>query len=108
MNKDLEKFNSVNYNLHLLQEECLETAMVASKALRFGLTDCDPDAPNSLPKYKLLEQELGDILAIVDILLNNGIGISWESIMAAKEKKFEKLAKYYGTGDFADNKPTPE
>lgn len=108
MNKELEQFNSINYNLHLLKEECMEVGMVASKALRFGLTDCDPDQEGSLPKYQLLEQEIGDLLAIVDILLNNNIGVTWKGIAAAKKKKFKKLAKYYGKGEFANNKPVSE
>jgi hypothetical protein len=93
-------------NLHLLSEECKEVGMVCSKAMRFGLTDTDPDAENAKPKYQLLEQELGDIAALVDILLNNKIGISVEGIMAAKQRKLDKLAKYYG--DFAVNKSLGE
>jgi NTP pyrophosphatase (non-canonical NTP hydrolase) len=93
----LEQFQNINMNLLLLAEECQEVSQCVTKALRFGLTDCDPDLENSLPKYQLLEQELGDLLAIIDILKFNNIGISTSGIEAAKQKKFKRLAGYYGS-----------
>lgn len=102
----LEQFNNINMNLHLLSEECKEVGMVCSKAMRFGLTDIDPDEENAKPKYLWLEQELGDIAALVDILLHNNIGITVEGIQAAKQRKLAKLSKYYG--DFAVNKSLGE
>jgi hypothetical protein len=100
--KYLEKFNNINMNLLLLDEECKEVGMCCSKALRFGLTDTDPDNPSAVPKYVQLEQEIGDVLAIVDILLHNNIGITQEGLNAAKLRKLQKLASYYG--DFVVNK----
>jgi NTP pyrophosphatase (non-canonical NTP hydrolase) len=108
MSKVLEQFNNINMNLHLLSEECKEVGLVVSKALRFGLTDVDPDSPNSAPKYQLLEQEIGDVFALVDILIHNQIGISHEGIAQAKARKLQKLARYYGNGEFAKNGPLEE
>jgi NTP pyrophosphatase (non-canonical NTP hydrolase) len=105
MSKELEQFNNINMNLHLLSEECKEVGLCVSKALRFGLTDIDPDTPGAVPKYQQLEQEIGDVLAIVDILVNNKIGVTPEGISKAKAKKLKKLANYYGTGEFAKNGP---
>jgi NTP pyrophosphatase (non-canonical NTP hydrolase) len=98
MSKQLEQFNNINMNLLLLDEECKEVGMCCSKAQRFGLMDTDPDDPNAIPKYQQLERELGDVMALVDILLHNNIGITREGIEAAKHRKFERLAKYYGDG----------
>ena len=100
----LEQFQNINMNLLLLDEECKEVGMCCSKALRFGLTDTDPDDPKAVPKYQQLENELGDLMAIIDILLSNNIGVTRDGILAAKERKFQRLARYYGTGDMVVNK----
>lgn len=102
MTKHLEQFDNINMNLHLMKEECLEVAMCCSKAMRFGIADIDPDNPDAVEKYKMLEQEIGDIMAILDILKFNQIGLTDEGIEAAKQRKFKKLAGYYG--DFVVNK----
>jgi hypothetical protein len=96
MSHKLEQFDNINMNLHLLSEECKEVGMCCSKALRFGLMDVDPDDPTAVAKYIQLEQEIGDIMALIDILKFNNIGLTDEGIEAAKERKFEKLKGYYG------------
>jgi len=96
MSQKLEQFDNINTNLLLLSEECKEVGMCCSKALRFGLMDVDPDNPLAVPKYVQLEQEIGDVLALIDILKSNDIGLTDEGIEAAKQRKFKKLAGYYG------------
>lgn len=77
--------------LDILQEECAEVIVEISKCRRFGL--------NSL-HYKtnqqhsaMLETEIGDMLAMVDILLDQGL-ITLEKIEQAKLSKKEKLKQW--------------
>jgi hypothetical protein len=95
-------FDNINYNLNLLQEECGEVGVIASKILRFGLISYNPYDPEMQRNYQLLEQELGDILAIIDILIDNDIGITPEGLQEAKLRKLAKLPRFY-SGEFANN-----
>lgn len=95
-------FDNINYNLNLLQEECNEVGAMASKILRFGLMSYNPYDPEQKRNYQLLEQELGDVLALIDILIENDIGITPEGLQEAKLRKLAKLPKFY-FGEFATN-----
>jgi len=60
--------NRQEYLLVCLNEECLEVAKEADKALRFGLDDW---APNSLPSdtnRKKITQELTDLISVAQML----------------------------------------
>jgi len=87
------EFNDVNQNLVILMEECAETIKVASKILRFGIDNFSPSEDKL--NFEVLEQEIGDVQAMVDILVENNIGISKEGIEEARQKKIRKLIKYY-------------
>jgi len=41
-----------------------------------------------------LEQELGDVLALVEVLIGNGV-LSLDGLTAAKARKIEKLGRWY-------------
>lgn len=74
--------------LDILQEECAEVIVEVSKCRRFGI-----DAlhyKTGLPHRDMLEQEIGDVLAMVDILLEQDI-ITMEGLDHAKTKKIAKL-----------------
>jgi NTP pyrophosphatase (non-canonical NTP hydrolase) len=82
--------------LLILMEECAEVTQVASKIKRFGLIGKRLDHTTNLEN---LEMELGDILAIVEIVKNSGLGLTTEGIENAKNAKFERLSKFMHTWD---------
>lgn len=80
--------NSVAETLDILQEECGEVIVEVSKCRRFGLDS---------PHYKtgelhsaMLEKEIGDVLAMVDILKEHGI-INEDRLAQAVQAKKDKL-----------------
>lgn len=77
--------------LHILQEECAEVVVAASKINRFGLNSFHPDGTKS--NLDNLEEEIGDVLAMIDLLLSQGV-ISQDNLERARQAKFEKLKKW--------------
>ncbi len=75
--------------LLILQEECSEVIQAASKCFRFGIDGRYSDESNR----QRLEQEIGDVLAMIDVLQSQG-EISVERITAAKQRKFKKLGQW--------------
>lgn len=77
--------------MDILQEECAEVVVAISKISRFGIDNYKPNKPNK-PKTNRehLEEELGDLMAMIDILLEKGI-VSASNISIAKHAKIEKL-----------------
>lgn len=76
--------------LVITQEECAEVIQEISKCFRFGI--------NSLHKSgeahrSVLEQEIGDLLCMIDLLVTEGV-VEKENIDKAKELKKIKLKKY--------------
>ena len=78
--------------LQILQEECAEVIQATSKVFRFGLFDTHPNTP-SKTNTNHLEEELGDMLAMIDILQSMDI-VSYTNIERAQEAKIEKLKKW--------------
>lgn len=74
----------------ILQEECSEVTQAVCKAFRFGLDSRHDDGPT---KKEELEMEIGDLLCIIDILVQKAV-LSDTNINAAKQKKREKLKKW--------------
>lgn len=74
--------------LHILQEECAEVIVAASKINRFGANSFHPAGTRS--NLDQLEEEVGDVLAMIDLLLSQGV-ISQDNLERAKQAKFEKL-----------------
>ena len=77
--------------LDILQEECAEVIQAVSKISRFGLDNLKPGKPKTNREH--LEEELGDLVAMIDILTRNGIVDSTNIEMAARAK-VEKLKKW--------------
>lgn len=88
----LARFSDVDQNLEILAEECAEVIQIKSKIVRFGMDDVWP--ARGMSNREALEQELGDVLALVDILIGNGV-LSLDGLTAAKARKIEKLGKWY-------------
>ncbi len=73
--------------LIILQEECAEVIQSISKCFRFGI---DNQHKSGTTQRANLEEEIGDMLCLVDILIAQGL-IDPEHLKVAKEKKIEKL-----------------
>jgi NTP pyrophosphatase (non-canonical NTP hydrolase) len=77
--------------MDILQEECAEVIQAVSKISRFGLDNTKPGKPVTNRAH--LEEELGDMLAMIDILIVTGI-VSSDNLEIAKQAKIEKLKKW--------------
>ena len=73
-------------SLYTLMEECGEVIYAASKFLRFGADGFNPEDSTRTTNRQLLEQELGDVLAM--------IGITEVGLIAAKQRKLVKLKRW--------------
>ena len=80
--------NNINEILLIMQEECAEVTQAISKCFRFGLDNHKPGKPKTNREH--LEEELGDLVAMITLLEMNGV-ISQHNIEKAKLAKFEKL-----------------
>jgi NTP pyrophosphatase (non-canonical NTP hydrolase) len=77
--------------LLITQEECAEVTQAISKVFRFGFDDCWPRGEDWVPTNKeRLEEEVGDLLCMIDVMVENGI-ISDEKLNKARTSKREKL-----------------
>jgi NTP pyrophosphatase (non-canonical NTP hydrolase) len=77
--------------LSITQEECAEVIQAISKCFRFGLDQVKPGKPKTNREH--LEEEIGDLLAMIEILVEKNM-VSGESIEKAMEAKIEKLKKW--------------
>ena len=77
--------------LDILQEECAEVIQAVSKISRFGLDNLKPGKPKTNREH--LEEELGDLIAMIDILTRNGI-VDSANIEMAATAKIEKLKQW--------------
>jgi hypothetical protein len=75
----------------ILQEECAEVTQAISKIFRFGM---DTQWPEGAPTNKWkLEEEIGDLLAMIDILVENGT-LSDSYINQGRKNKRNKLKEW--------------
>lgn len=75
--------------LLILQEECAEVTQAISKCFRFGPDQMKPGKDRT--NVNMLEEEIGDLFAMVELLTDLDVGVTVEGIQQAKMKKFEKL-----------------
>ena len=80
-----------NEVMDILQEEAAEVIQAVSKIRRFGMDNAKHGTEQTNKEH--LEEELGDMLAMIDILLINDV-VSWGSLHKAKRAKIEKLKKW--------------
>lgn len=81
----------IKETMDILQEECAEVIQAVSKISRFGLDNLKPGKPKTNREH--LEEELGDLLAMIDILHEMDV-VSWDSLDTAKAAKIEKLKQW--------------
>lgn len=73
------------------QEECAEVTQAISKIFRFGFDSKHPISGKT--NKESLEEETGDLLAMIDIMVEKCI-ISDSKINEARKAKREKLKKW--------------
>ena len=77
--------------LLILQEECAEVIVEVSKCRRFGLDSLH--YKTGIKHSTMLEMEVGDVLALVDILVEQGI-LDRDGLEVAIKNKKEKLKQW--------------
>ena len=80
--------SKVQEALGILQEECGEVIVEVSKCRRFGMDSLH--YKTGIKHSTMLETEVGDVLALVDVLIEQGI-LDPATLDIAKEAKKEKL-----------------
>lgn len=86
MNEDTKEI------LIILQEECAEVIVEISKCFRFGPDQCLENT--EISNIQRLQKELGDLLAMIELLTDNDVGIDNDGLELAKKAKFEKLKQW--------------
>jgi len=74
--------------LLIAQEECAEVVVAISKIFRFGFDSRWPEG--GVDNRSRLTEELGDLMAMVKLMNENGI-INLEELSKAGERKITKL-----------------
>lgn len=92
--------NKVEHLLVCLAEECAEIQQAVSKALRFGLDDGAPGG--EITNAQDIAKECCDIVALIDLLEEEGVIYNSGTIQAieqkkAKVKRYMEYAKMRGT-----------
>jgi len=72
--------------LLITQEECAEVTQAISKVFRFGMEAEHNGATNR----ERLEEEVGDLMCMIDLMIDSGM-ISESAVMTAKHEKLNKL-----------------
>lgn len=87
-----ERYPDNRLNLEILAEEAAEICHIKSKVIRFGSLDIY--GPKGETNKERLTEEVGHILAVIDILIAHGV-IMGEHLKRHKVAKFDKLDCYY-------------
>lgn len=78
--------------LTILQEECAEVIVEVSKCFRFG-----PDQMmegTDVTNMERLQKEIGDLQAMIELLVDNKVGVTTQGLKEAKKAKFQKLKQW--------------
>lgn len=75
--------------LLITQEECAEVTQAISKVFRFGFDSVHKGINNR----QHLEEEIGDLMCMIDLLIDNGI-VSEAAVLTAKDEKLNKLLNW--------------
>jgi len=82
--------NAIDSEILLItQEECAEVTQAISKVFRFGMDD----EHNGQTNREHLEEEIGDLMCMIDLLIDSGM-VSEAAVMAAKNEKMHKLGTW--------------
>jgi NTP pyrophosphatase (non-canonical NTP hydrolase) len=80
--------------LRITQEECAEVIQAISKVFRFGIDGVH----NGVTNQSHLEEEIGDLVCMVDLLLERGI-VNIDNVDNAARAKLIKLSKWANIGE---------
>ena len=83
--------NKIEEALGILQEECAEVIVEVSKIRRFGLDTVH--YKSGVKHSTMLEMEVGDVLALIDILVEQGV-LDRDGLEVATENKKLKLKQW--------------
>ena len=75
--------------LTILQEECAEVIVEVSKCFRFG-PDQMMEGMN-VTNMERLQKEIGDLQAMIELLIDNKVGVTTQGMKEAQKAKFQKL-----------------
>lgn len=78
--------------LNITLEECAEVTQAISKVFRFGFDGVHPDTPSVTNKMHL-EEEIGDLICMIDLLHERGI-LDRSAILVAASNKRDKLKRW--------------
>ena len=78
--------------LTILQEECAEVIVEVSKCFRFG-PDQIMEGMN-VTNMERLQKEIGDLQAMIELLVDNKVGVTTQGLKEAKKAKFQKLKQW--------------
>jgi NTP pyrophosphatase (non-canonical NTP hydrolase) len=77
--------------LLITQEECAEVTQAISKVFRFGFDS----EHNGVSNHAHLAEEVGDLMCMIDLMIEHGI-VSEAAVMTAKAEKLNKLVQWSG------------
>jgi len=80
-------YNKTDEIMGILQEECAEVVVAVSKVRRFGL---DKSYKEGGSQRDHLTQEVGDVMLMIELLVEQGV-LTVDEIDRAKQRKAEKL-----------------
>lgn len=83
--------------LAILQEECAEVIQAVSKIQRFGIDS----SWNGRTNRQALQSEVGDVLAMIGLLLKAGV-LNEDRVLEAKDCKMTKLKQWSSLFDDTD------
>jgi len=89
---DINMNDNTKEILTILQEECAEVIVEVSKCFRFG-----PDQMMEgldVTNMQRLQKELGDLQAMIELLVDSNVGVTTQGLKEAKKAKFEKLKQW--------------
>jgi NTP pyrophosphatase (non-canonical NTP hydrolase) len=84
--------DKVKETLVITQEECAEVIQAISKVLRFGFDSSYPFQESATTR-ECLEMEVGQLLCMVDILVEQGV-LDATNVRQARSYKREKLKEW--------------
>ena len=90
--------NKVNEIYAITQEECAEVVQAISKVMRFGLDSTH----NGKSNRDHLEEELGDLQCMINLLIEVGV-CDMVSVLEASKRKRNKLRQWSTIFGEADN-----
>ncbi len=79
-----------NFDMHVTRTE-LQTPMEFIRVLTQPLRVFEKDMEVNI---QMLQEELGDLLAMIDLLVKKDVGVDWKELMLAKQNKFLKLKQW--------------